>query len=51
MSPRCSNGVEFLVVSVDFWGSYLMGTESQQVEMKVGMIPSGDYLSYFPPAI
>lgn len=51
MSLRCSAGVEFLVVSEDFWGFYLMGTESQQVEMKLGMIPSGDHLSYFPPAI
>lgn len=47
----CSAGVELLVVSEDLWGSYLMGTESQQVDLKLGMIQSGDHLSYFPPAM
>lgn len=51
MSPHCPAAVELLVGSEDFWGSYLMGTECQQVEMKLEMIQGGDHLIYFPPGI
>lgn len=47
----CSAGIELLVVLDDFWGSYLMRTESQQVDLKLGMIQGGDHLSYFPAPI